>query len=145
MRSTVEDVMTTQVVAVREDASFKEMITRMRDARISAFPVIDHAGKVIGVVSEADMLNKEADQASPGTLASLLRFRDHEKASGVTAADLMTSPAVTIGPDEPGAAAATIRGHLLPLLRATQPARFRMAVARRELTDFGEQPQEVLA
>ena len=100
MRSTVKDVMTTQVVAVREDASFKEMVAQMRDSRVSAFPVIDDAGKVIGVVSEADMLNKEADQASPGTFASMLRFRDHEKAAGVTAADMMTSPVATIGPDE---------------------------------------------
>jgi CBS domain-containing protein len=100
MRSTVKDVMTTQVVAVREDASFKEMVAQMRDSRVSAFPVIDDAGKVIGVVSEADMLNKEADQASPGTFGSMLRFRDHEKAAGVTAADMMTSPVATIGPDE---------------------------------------------
>src|SRR5262249_31346256 len=67
---------------------------------VSAFPVVDRDGKVIGVVSEADMLNKEADEASPGTFASMLRFRDHEKAAGVTAADLMTSPAATIGPEE---------------------------------------------
>ena len=92
--------MTTQVVAVRKDASFKEMVAQMRDSRVSAFPVIDDAGKVIGVVSEADMLNKEADQASPGTFASMLRFQDHEKAAGVTAADMMTSPVATIGPDE---------------------------------------------
>jgi CBS-domain-containing membrane protein len=123
MRSTVKDVMTTRVVAVRENASFKEMITKMRDSLVSAFPVIDHAGRVVGVVSEADMLNKEADQASPGTFASLLRFHDHEKAAGVTAADLMTSPAVTIGPDEPVADAARLmrdrRIKRLPVTSAT--------------------------
>jgi len=48
------------------------------------------------------MLIKEADQAShPGLFAGLRRSRDHEKAAGVTAAQLMTSPPVTIGPDEP--------------------------------------------
>ena len=83
MRSTVKDVMTTRVVAVRENASFKEMVARMRESLVSAFPVIDRDGKVIGVVSEDDMLNKEADQASPGSFASMLRFRDHEKAAGV--------------------------------------------------------------
>jgi CBS domain-containing protein len=123
MRSTVKDVMTTRVVAVRENASFKEMVTKMRDSLISAFPVVDRAGKVIGVVSDADMLNKEADQASPGTFASLLRFRDHEKAAGVTAADLMTSPAVTIGLDEPVADAARLmrdrRIRRLPVTNAT--------------------------
>ena len=123
MRSTVKDVMTTHVVAVRKDASFKEMITRMRDSRVSAFPVVDDTGKVIGVVSEADMLNKEADQAAPGTFASLLRFRDHEKAAGVTAVDLMTSPAATIGPDEPVVDAARLmrdrRVKRLPVTNAT--------------------------
>jgi CBS domain-containing protein len=123
MRSTVEDVMTTQVVAVQEDASFKEMVAQMRQARISAFPVIDREGRVIGVVSEADMLNKEAAQARPESLASLLRFRNHEKAAGVTAADLMTSPAVTIGPDELVVEAARLmrdrRVKRLPVTNAT--------------------------
>jgi CBS domain-containing protein len=74
-RTTVGDVMTTRVVAVKKDAAFKEMIIKMRGFRISAFPVIDHEGRVIGVVSEADMPNKEADQAGPGPLACILRFR----------------------------------------------------------------------
>lgn len=69
------------------------------------------------------MLNKEADQASPGSFASMLRFRDHEKAAGVTAADLMTSPAVTIGPDEPVVDAARLmrdrRIKRLPVTNAT--------------------------
>src|SRR5215470_15083683 len=123
MRSTVKDVMTAPVVAVRENASFKEIVSRMRDSRVSAFPVVDRNGKVIGVVSAADMLNKEADQADPGTFASMLRFRDHEKAAGVTAADLMTSPAVTIGPDEPVVDAARLmrdrRVKRLPVTNAT--------------------------
>jgi CBS domain-containing protein len=123
MRSTVKDVMTAPVVAVRENASFKEIVSRMRDSRVSAFPVVDREGKVIGVVSEADMLNKEADEAGPGTFASMLRFRDHEKAAGVTAADLMTSPAATIGPDEAVVDAARLmrdrRIKRLPVTNAT--------------------------
>ena len=123
MRSTVKDVMTTPVVAVRENASFKEIVSRMRHSRVSAFPVVDREGKVIGVVSEADMLNKEADEASPGTFASMLRFQDHEKAAGVTAADLMTSPPATIGPDEAVVDAARLmrdrRIKRLPVTNAT--------------------------
>jgi len=116
--------MTTQVVAVRRAASFKEMVVTMRDSRVSAFPVLDDAGRVIGVVSEADMLNKEADLASgPGTLSSLLRFGDREKAAGVTAAELMTRPPVTIGPDAPVAEAARLmrdrRVKRLPVISQT--------------------------
>ena len=109
MGSTVKDVMTTQVVAVRQAASFKEMVVKMRDSRVSAFPVLDDGGRVIGVVSEADMLNKEAGlDTEPGELSSLLRFTEREKAAGVTAAELMTKPPVTIGPGAPVAEAARL-------------------------------------
>jgi len=112
------------VVAVRSDASFKEMVAKMRESRISAFPVIDGSGRVIGVVSEADFLNKEAEQADiQGVLASLLYFRSHAKASGVTADELMTSPAVTAGPDTPVVDAARLmrdrRVKRLPVINAT--------------------------
>ena len=124
MRSMVRDVMTSAVVAVRSDASFKEMVAKMRESRISAFPVIDGSGRVIGVVSEADFLNKEAEQADiQGVLASLLYFRSHAKASGVTADELMTSPAVTAGPDTPVVDAARLmrdrRFKRLPVVNAT--------------------------
>jgi len=78
------------------------MAAMLGSSRVSGFPVIDQAGKVIGVVSETDMLIKEADRAShPEVFTGLRRSRDHQKAAGVTAAELMTSPPVTIGPDEP--------------------------------------------
>jgi CBS domain-containing protein len=100
MSATVRDVMTTRVVAVRRDASFKEMAAMLRSSRISAFPVVDDARRVIGVVSEADLLVKEAVQADGTSLIAALRhFREDDKAAGITAGDLMTSPAVTIGPD----------------------------------------------
>jgi CBS-domain-containing membrane protein len=102
MSSTVKDVMSTHVMAVREHASFKEIATRLREQRVSAFPVVDLANKVIGVVSEADLLTKEALEGTvPGTLQSLARQRVRSQVNAVTAAELMTKPAVTIGPDKP--------------------------------------------
>ena len=104
MNSTVKDVMTTHVISVTKDASFRTMAAAMREHRVSAFPVLDEAGKVIGVVSEADMLAKQAldsePQGMPGMIAGLLRRREHEKARGTTAGDLMTSPPVTVAPDD---------------------------------------------
>jgi CBS domain-containing protein len=124
MRSMVRDVMTSRVVAVRSDASFKEMVARMRESRVSAFPVVDGSGRVIGVVSEADFLDKEAEQADiQGVLASLLYFRSHAKSTGVTADELMTSPAVTVGPDTPVVDAARLmrdrRVKRLPVINDT--------------------------
>jgi CBS domain-containing protein len=102
MGATVRDVMTTSVITVRGDTPFKELAAVLASSRVSGIPVIDQAGKVIGVVSETDMLIKEADQAGhPASFAGLRRSRDREKAAGVTAAELMTSPPVTTGPDEP--------------------------------------------
>jgi len=101
--------MTTRVVSVRTDASFKEMAAMLRSTRISAFPVLDQADRVVGVVSEADLLVKEAVQAA-GTsfLAALRHVGEDNKAKGVTAGDLMTHPAITIGPGASVAEAARI-------------------------------------
>jgi CBS domain-containing protein len=104
MEPIVKDVMTARVVSVTKDASFRSMALALRQHRVSAFPVLDDDGKVIGVVSEADMLAKEAlvsePEGMPGMVAGLLRRKEHEKARGTTAADLMTSPAVTVSPDD---------------------------------------------
>jgi CBS-domain-containing membrane protein len=99
--------MTRRVVSVREDASFKEMAEMLRRTRISAFPVLDRSNRVIGVVSEADLLVKEAVQAEGTSIIAALRhLHEENKATGVTAADLMTRPAITIGPDASVAEAA---------------------------------------
>ena len=58
MNAIVKDVMSTHVIAVRQDATFKEMASRLREQRVSAFPVLDDESKVTGVVSEADLLAK---------------------------------------------------------------------------------------
>jgi CBS-domain-containing membrane protein len=106
---TVKDVMTRRVVSARETASFKEMVDMLRRHRISAFPVLDNHDRVVGVVSEADLLVKEAVQAAGTNLVAALRHvREEDKASGVTAGDLMTRPAITIGPDASVAEAARI-------------------------------------
>jgi CBS domain-containing protein len=101
MNATVKDVMTTHVVAVRLQATYKEMAAKLRELRVSAFPVLDDDNKVIGVVSEADLLTKEAlEYSAPGRMGGILHGRERAKAAAVTAVDLMTKPAVTIGPRE---------------------------------------------
>jgi len=104
MNLTVKDVMTDQVVAVRRDASFKEMAARLREFRVSAFPVIDDNRRVIGVVSEADLLAREAlsgDHAAiPAAVTGILHHKERQKAEGLTAGDLMTHPAVTVRPED---------------------------------------------
>jgi CBS domain-containing protein len=104
MKTSVKDVMSTPIVAVRRGATVKEMAAKLREYRVSAFPVIDEDGRVIGVVSGADLLAREAladgPAAIPGRLGSSVHHQDHEKAEGLIAGDLMTHPAVTVKPDD---------------------------------------------
>src|SRR6516162_6024294 len=104
MSTKVKDVMTGEVVAVRRDTSYKEMAARLREYRVSAFPVIDENRRVIGVVSEADLLAKEAlageHAGIPAAITGVLHHKEYQKAEGVTAGDLMTHPAVTVRPED---------------------------------------------
>ena len=99
MKTIVKDVMTTRVIWVRKGATFREMAAALREHRVSAFPVLGDEDKVIGVVSEADMLTKEALDGEPGVFSSILHRRDNEKARGITAGDLMTAAVVAVRPD----------------------------------------------
>jgi len=100
MKSTVKDVMTTRVIWVRKDTPFRDLAAALRKHRISAFPVLGEEDKVIGVVSEADMLTKEALDGEPGVFSGILHHRDAEKARGITAGDLMTAAVVAVAPED---------------------------------------------
>ena len=93
MGARVKDVMTTRVVAVRKNATFKEIAGLLGEYRVSAFPVLDEDDKVIGVVSEADLLSREA-------LVAAIGGRAEEFGSGVTAVGLMSKPPVVVTPYE---------------------------------------------
>ena len=104
MNALVKDVMTTDVVSVREDTRFADLAIALRRHHISAFPVLSLAGEVIGVVSESDLLTKLAlgggEDGMPGFITGILHQQQAEKARGVVAADLMTSPPLTVAPDD---------------------------------------------
>lgn len=99
MVTTVSDVMTRRVIALREDARYKDIVTALRHYRVSACPVIDEAGRVIGLVSEADLLYKQTDpEMPPGLIRLNWRLHEQTKATAVTAGELMTAPAIVIDP-----------------------------------------------
>jgi CBS domain-containing protein len=86
----VEDVMTVDVATVKPEASLKDVARELSDRRISGMPVADDDGRVIGVISEADVLAKEESEPEAGRVAR----------------EAMTSPAITIEPHWPVAIAA---------------------------------------
>jgi CBS domain-containing protein len=101
--TTVGDVMTRGVLSVRPDTPLKEVARLLVDHRISGLPVVDEEGKILGVVSEADLLVKEQDpDALPrrpfewifGKSAEAREMRT--KVEARTAGDAMTAPAITI-------------------------------------------------
>ncbi|MEU8986663.1 CBS domain-containing protein [Streptomyces sp. NPDC048558] len=105
----VSDVMTQTVVAVGRDAPFKEIVRTMEQWKVSAMPVLEAEGRVIGVVSEADLLPKEEFRDSdPSRSEQRRRLSDLAKAGAVTAEELMSAPAITVHPDATLAQAARI-------------------------------------
>lgn len=94
---TVSDVMTQTVVALGQDASFKDIVGTMEQWKVSAMPVLEGEGRVVGVVSEADLLPKEEYRRSdPGRLDDGRPPADVAKAEAVTAGQLMSAPAVCV-------------------------------------------------
>ena len=108
----VSDVMTHTVAAVGREATFKEIVRTMQDRKASALPVVEGEGRVVGVVSEADLLPKEEFRDSdPDRYTQLRRLPDLAKAGAVTAGELMTSPALTTRADATLAQAARTMAH----------------------------------
>ncbi|WP_086825822.1 CBS domain-containing protein [Streptomyces sp. NRRL B-24572] len=97
---TVADVMTKKVVAVLPGADFKELVTTMQRWKVTAVPVVEGEGRVVGVVSEADLLLKEEfHEHRLGLIEQMRRPEATAKAGSRRAEDLMTSPAVTVASD----------------------------------------------
>lgn len=107
MTRTVADVMTRTVVVVPGSAPFKQVVRAMREYRVSALPVTDADGLIVGVVSEADMILREDPSVlEPHFFEGHTRRDERRKAEALVARDLMTAPPVTIGPQASVAEAA---------------------------------------
>ncbi|MFG2616459.1 CBS domain-containing protein [Streptomyces sp. NPDC048507] len=144
-RYTVSDVMTHTAVAIGREASYKEIVELMHQWKVSAVPVLEGEGRVVGVVSEADLLPKEEFRRTDPTLPDQLE--EASKAGGVLAEELMSSPAITVHPDAPVAEAARImaRKHVkrLPVVNAL--GMLEGVVSRSDLLKVFLRPDEELA
>jgi CBS domain-containing protein len=111
MEHTIESVMTCEVVTATPASSFYDLVDLLGRHRISALPVVDDDGKLVGLVSEADLLVKEgyphgSDDA--GMVDALRHRRRLGKARGANAAELMTRRVVTVPLSAPVAHAARL-------------------------------------
>lgn len=102
---TVASVMTPaeRVATVRPGAPYKEIARILTERQISALPVLGEGDRVLGIVSEADLLPKESRSGQPAPEHPPLtpsQARGRHKAEAATALELMTTPAVTITAEE---------------------------------------------
>lgn len=109
----IEEVMTTQVLTVRRDELLAQAAAALAARGVSGAPVVDEAGRVVGVISEKDFLGLMQGGAQ-GSLMALVagclggggclvgHLRDK------TAGDIMTAPAISLGPETSVAEAAEL-------------------------------------
>lgn len=75
----VAELMQTNVVTIAPDASIADLVQALADARVSGLPVVDQAGRVVGVVSATDVLQaagEKADSEARSTMFEHMMVRD---------------------------------------------------------------------
>lgn len=88
----VEDLMTIDPVTVAADATIEEAEELLRSNRISGLPVTDANGRLVGVISQTDLL-----YLAVPSVQALIRHRD----SGIRVGEVMSTPPVTIDGERP--------------------------------------------
>ena len=116
MPVTAADVMNTQVLAVRPDMTVHELAEFLTENQISGAPVLDRQGRLVGVVSETDIIESESDRAEMvrdrsdpefdlrgwEDKASVDELRElHVETDGLFVRDIMTPAAYTVPHDTP--------------------------------------------
>ncbi len=142
----VADVMSERVIAVRQSARFTEIKAAMRRFQLMALPVIDTADRVVGMVCQDDPAFREAGRRRSGGLLGLLgRLRVRPRPAEATAAELMSSPVVTVTPSTAAREAARVMyRHQTRQLPVIDPANGRLTgiVTRSDLLAVYERPDE---
>lgn len=104
-----KDIMTTRVVTVGPDTSVKEIASQLLAHRISAVPVLDKDDRLVGIVSEGDLLHRAETGTAQRRRSSWLDLftgeeqlaKDYVKSHGRKAADVMTRDVVSVREDTP--------------------------------------------
>lgn len=99
----VKDVMTKNVISVSKYDDINHVIQKVSELNIGGLPVVDNENRVVGIVSEADILSAmgiEREHSLKDILKLLLGESLPERKLGDIVGDIMTSPAVTVRLDD---------------------------------------------
>ena len=116
----IRERMTRNPLTIRPDTPVQEAITRMRKAHVRRFPVVNSSGKIVGIVSERDLL-----YASPSPATSLSIHEIHYILSKLKVEEVMKKNVITVDEDTPVEDAARIMADRkiggLPVVREGVP------------------------
>jgi len=104
----VSDVMTTDVVSARTDTPVADVIAEMVRCGVGAMSVVNDQRRVVGIVTDTDVIVRKGFRPLPRMSSPLLdefmrshRNRWREKAGGLVAGEIMSSPTSLASPHEP--------------------------------------------
>jgi CBS domain-containing protein len=124
------DIMTTEVLTVSPETSISELSKILENRKIGGLPVVDKGGRLLGVITQSDLVDRARDLELPPAVNILdfhfyLQIPSHllqrvEKMLGTTVGDCMTRNPVTVAPDTPVARIAALMAkqkmHTIPVL-----------------------------
>ncbi|MFN6571430.1 phosphoribulokinase [Nostoc minutum NIES-26] len=130
MPKTVAEVMSHNPIVVRAETPLKEAVQIIAERRISGLPVVDDTDKLVGIISETDLMWQETGVTPPAYIMFLDSViylqnpgtyeRDLHKALGQTVGEVMSKNPITIAPDKTVKEAAQLMHdrnvHRLPVL-----------------------------
>jgi CBS domain-containing protein len=128
------DIMTTEVLTVSPETSISQLSKILENRKIGGLPVVDKGGRLVGVITQTDLVDRARDLELPPAINILdfhfyLQIPSHllqrvEKMLGTTVGDCMTPNPVTVTPDTPvgkiAALMAKQKVHTIPVLEGAK-------------------------
>ena len=127
---TAQEIMTREVVTVTAETSLKELASKFVETRYGNIPVVDSAGKLIGVISETDLIEQQKPLHIPTVMAlfdgvfyldSQKRFKEQvDRVTATTVGELCNREPITCSPESTVREIAGLMSkhsvHLLPVV-----------------------------
>lgn len=126
------DIMTKEVLTVSPETSIADLSKTLENRQIGGVPVVDKEGRLVGVITQSDLLERARDLEMPPAINILdfhfyLQIPSHllrklEKMLGTSVGDCMTPDPVTVAPDTPVSQIAALMAkqkvHTIPVVKA---------------------------